>query len=377
MPERTDREIVFDFDIGIDTYQPSITSERLFLSQLSNISPRNNRLVTVEGVTTIQTLAGNLPIRSFPWYLNVSTNETRLYATTKDKVFYLDNSSENFVEITGIDFGVMDTPVSWVPWFDRVFITRLGQPLAYLRGSEFVTVDSSWQPNSGNTSARYIIDADNHLFMANLIEGINPALTRVRWSDLQDPENFTVSRGTEADFFDLETSDTEITGLSKQRGYIIIYTRNSIWRANYEGLPTIFNLTPVLNGVGNIFHYGVVREKQLDFFVGQDNFYMLDGFRLIPIGDPIWRFFEDELQGDFEFNDYMYSYLDEQNMECVWTYLRSDDSIHAVVYNYRENKWSDRGINNLTAAHISKNKPKVSSFIDDQTRNFRRFLLVG
>ena len=365
--ETTSKEIVFGLDKGMDVYSPAISSQTLGIASLQNVSPRNRRLVTREGLNPEQTL-GSTPIRAFPWYLNVNTNETRIYATSEDAVYYLDNDSNSFLAVPNGSLTGADTQVAFVPWYDRIYITKLGQPLMSLRDTRLEVIDSSWQRDSGNTSARYAIDADNHLYLANLTEGINSAPTRVRWSDLKNPENFEVSRATEADFFDLEASDTEITGLSKQRGYIIIYTRSSIWRAQYIGLPSIFSHIPIFNEIGNVFHNSVIRDRGRDFFIGEDNFYLLDGLNLTQIGDPIWKFFESDLGDDFEFNDYVYGYLDKQNMECIWIYRpEGSTTFSSVVYNYKERKWSVRDEVNITAVYASKYKPKVAGLMSDYT----------
>ena len=123
---------------------------------------------------------------------------------------------------------------------------------------------------------------------------------------------------------------------------IVIYKGTSLYYGVYQGPPVIWGFTVASNQIGAPTQEAVVSIGTAHVFLGNDNFYVYDGTRPQPIGDPVkeW-FFADRLpSADFVLR----SMHDQRNSLVYWFYVsvyspdgQTIDS--GIVYNYRANKW--------------------------------------
>ena len=327
-------EKTFPLNQSVDTYNPDITDQGLAFSRLKNIQPRLGRYMLPNGLELVQIL-GDEPIIAFAHYTQPVDKYSSLYAITLTSIYFFDFSTGEFDETpiyTG--FPEMDSPVMVVPWYDTVYVSKAQGKLIKLQANVAVEVENA-------PGARYGLSSNSHLMLAYLSDVTSEQPTTVRWSDLYLPESFEITSDSEADLFELEPSDEEITGLSYQRGVNILYTRNSIWLARYYPLPTGYKFEPLFTGIGNIYHGAQLRIKEVDIFIGEDNFYMIDGLQLTAIGDRIWEFFNSTIDKENS-NIVIRAILDTSRNEAYWIYPHVDGGTWSVVYNYKEDKWSDR-----------------------------------
>jgi hypothetical protein len=195
---------------------------------------------------------------------------------------------------------------------------------------------------ASNLSARYLINAENHLMFGNIKEGGGSTHfpRRLQWSDLNIPLTFTVSSASEGGSHNFEPGDQEITGLARGKGFTYVFMRNSIYACNYVGLPNIFEFDPIIRNFGNIFNYSVIESAGLVFFIGPDNFYQLDGTQLTPIGDAIWRYFK-ESHDSAGITTNVPGYRNSSRGEVFWAYQNSSTT-WLLIYNYKTGQWSWR-----------------------------------
>ena len=193
-------------------------------------------------------------------------------------------------------------------------------------------------------SAKYILVTKDRLFLGNLLIDGEDNPGSIMWSDINNPEDFEVTRSKEADIFNLGANANEVTGLAWTEGVVVTFTKNSIWRSDYEGHDDRFRTTVLTSNTGCIYHYSVVTVNEISYFIGKDNFYALDGLTLVPIGDPIWNWFNqvaettktDNIMGHYE--------LDQDAVS--WVFQRKDSgNFWCIKYSIRDKIWTTRVIN--------------------------------
>lgn len=334
------KESLFNLNIGVDTYRPDIVDGmNLAFKRLKNVQPEMQRLKTPQGLEELQDITDvTTPIRSFALYTVPTSLFSSLYALSNTSVFIFDFATSLFL-VSPIYTGFPNTedPYAKVAWLDAAYVTKRNSALVKLQAEVATEV-------AGAPSGRYMIIADSHLLLANITDsGDFPV--RLQWSDLYAPEDFVIGPSSEADYFELSPDDGEITGLSYQRGVTLAYTRTRIWTMRYiksvGDSPGRYQFDILFADVGNIYHNAQIRIKEVDYFIGADNIYKLDGFQLIEVGDPIWKFFQDTIT-NANFQNSVIAIHEPVRYEISWVYDHVDGYRWSIVYNYKEDKWSDR-----------------------------------
>lgn len=334
-------ETLFKINVGVDTYNADIAvGNSLQFKRLKNVQPFSGRLVTPAGLTLKQQLALLTPILGFVYYSEPISQTAHLFAVSTTKVYVFSFITGEFetAPVFNTLVNTLDIPC-WTAWLDSAYMSKRNAGLLKMQNRSVTVV-----PNA--PSGRYMIIADGHLMLLNTVSADGSSHpVRVQYSDLYEPEDWVVGPASEADAFELSPNDGEGTGLSYQRNMVMVYTRNRIWTARYtKGSEEVLGkfLFEVLYGsVGNVYHGALISVKEVDYFIGRDNFYSLDGSQLQEIGDPIWSFFKETLFNT-NFQKSVTALADLTKHEISWTYDHVDGYRWSVVFNYKENKWSDR-----------------------------------
>lgn len=317
---------------GVDTYNPPLTGTDFKFCRLKNLQPRRNRLATLNGLSLSSSIGATGGILAIGYYTEPTNLFSTIYAFSPTSVYSYDFAIPGFSS-TPIYSGFANDTERYVliPWYDKVFATKLGNTTCSLSGGTVT-------PYPTLPAGRYGVCANSHMMFANISTPGGKYPSRIQWSDLYNPTNFTIDTDSEADYFDLEESDGECTGLSYQRGNVLAYSREQVWLGTYASGK--FTFQPLYNGIGNVYHYANVRVKEIDFFISEDGIYLIDGLQLKSVGDPIWKFFEDDVVNDL--NSPVVGAVDSKNYEVFWTYTNKLGAKWQIVYNYKEDKWSDR-----------------------------------
>ena len=336
--------LLFRLNGGLDTYNPPLTSDELKFLTLDNLEPRLGRIVAAAGYELVQDigLTGTDAIVGFAYYTLPNFNFTCLYAFSKTSIFFYDFENEEF-DTTPIYTGFISSTDQYAifQWYDAMYVTKPTGPFVKIQYKTVTVISNA-------VFGKYGLIANSHVMVANVNDGSTNTSTRIRWSDLDAPESFQLDPNeSEADFFDLEPTNIQITGLSYQRGSPLAYSESAIWIGTYVGFPGGFTWQPLFNGLGNIFHYSVVRYKEVDYFISTDNIYSLNGFQPTAIGDDIWERFIEDVKVTGRTN--VYGYSDSRKDHVFWIYQRADDSYWSIVYNVKEGKWTERDPQDLTA----------------------------
>ena len=329
---------------GINVYDPEVVSDTLQFLELYNIDARLGRLITSKGYSLFQdlTLDEGEKVIGFGYYTLSNRQFTNFYCFTSKHIFWFDFEAGAFQDTPIYTFAVeCFTPPVILPWYDSMYVTNQRWPYVFIKHKTVTVVTSALK-------ARYGLVANSHVMLGNVSDASTKALARVKWSDIDAPEDFELNPNeSEADFFDLEPSSLQITGMSYQRGSPLIYSQNDLWAASYRGFPESFKFEPIIPGLGNIFHDAVIHNKDVDYFISADNIYELNGFQPTPIGDKIFKRFIDDVQITNDTS--VRGYLDSRKDQVFWVYLDNDDNLRSIVYNYKERRWTERDAQDLSA----------------------------
>ena len=353
------RELTFLTDKGIETQTPELTSVQFRLSDLENLVPIYARFRLLRAHLQYVAIPGET-VRALPFSFNIATKTLNFYAVTEGTVYRLEisGSDPSFNQIGTFPWTEQQV-VTWGSWDDAstglVYFTKWDTFLSKIESEGVTEITPTWTDKTGSRklSARYSLIIDNRLVIANIkLDDGRYFTRRLQWSDVGNPEDFEITSGKEGDLFDLESGNLEVTGLFNHRGYLTIFSRTSIWRAQYIGYPRIYRFEPVYTDFGNVYHQAAIGAKELVFFIGEDNFYVLDGFSPRPIGDAIWNYWKTESVNTTD--DEVIAFHDSFENEIMWKFIRRGQSdvpegdyrgaehFWLLVYNYKEGRWSTR-----------------------------------
>ncbi len=166
----------------------------------------------------------------------------------------------------------------------------------------------------------------------------------VQWSALNDYTNWTPSIATQAGSDSITASPGPITAGRRFGNTLVVYKKNSMFLGVNVGPPNIWEFSQIPGDAGAMSQESVVNvgtsENPKHIFIGENDFYIYDGSKPIPIGTNRVKetVFNQLLQSRY----YACATLhDRVNSRVYFYYPVSDSSLpdHCVVYNYRTDKW--------------------------------------
>lgn len=184
----------------------------------------------------------------------------------------------------------------------------------------------------------FVADTDDALF------GDSPD----RWwcSAIGDYEDWTPDIDTQCVSGRLTSAPGRINALKRLGDGIVAYKDRAIYLGSYVGAPEAWTFQEIPGDVGCLAQGGIVDVGAAHVLIGYDNFYLFDGSRPTPIGNPIKDWFFTNLYTDYA---YRIRTVHDRAASNVYFFYPSRSGAGAldkcVVYNYRINKW---GVNDIT-----------------------------
>ena len=185
----------------------------------------------------------------------------------------------------------------------------------------------------------------------------------VRWSDQEDPTNWTPEAINQAGSLRL-SGGTNIITAKQSRQEILVWTDTTLYSLQYVGAPIVWGAQSVGENISIVSKNAVVYANGMAFWMGYDKFYMYDG-RSQTLPCSVRKYIFDDL--DYTQYDQIFSGSNERFGE-VWRWYCSQGSKIVdkyVVFNYLENvwyygtmnrtAWFDNGISNSPIAATYKN----------------------
>ena len=186
------------------------------------------------------------------------------------------------------------------------------------------------------------VDSTNALKWHHCIEYANRAVLAneegvdrisLKWSKENDPTDWT---DTTAGSVSLQTSGSEITGLGKVGSYLVAFTPTSMlfgYRTGISTAPIAFQDENV--GIGAYAPSSIVHANGTVYFMGQQDFYMLQGTNAVPIGSAIREeLFPNESDDDLKIHKGIHNAPAHE----IWWF--KSHSQYAYVYDYLNGIWN-------------------------------------
>ena len=193
-----------------------------------------------------------------------------------------------------------------------------------------------------------ISGADRHLvcFGCNPLDEADQDLLMVRWSDQEDPFDWTPT-ATNTAGSQRVSSGSEIISAQKTRQEMLIWTDTSLHAMRFVGPPFTFGMSMLANNVSIIGPNAITTVGDKVFWMDRENFYVYTG-RVQTIPCTLLRYVFDNINLEQSFKCFAAS--NKMFDEVFWFYPSSDaDEIDRYVkYNFTENTW-DLGTLSRTA----------------------------
>lgn len=201
---------------------------------------------------------------------------------------------------------------------------------------------------------------------------VDPML--IRWSDQEDPYNWTPASTNQAGFLRLSRG-SEIVTATQSRQEVLVWTDASLYSLQYVGAPIVWGAQIVGENISIVGQNAVAYANGVSYWMGKDKFYKYDG-RSQTLNCDLRRYVFSDI------NTQQYAQVcagtNEGFNEIWWFYCSSGSDVidKYVVYNYLENvwyygnmartAWLDSGLRNFPlAATYSSNLVNHESGLDD------------
>jgi len=187
---------------------------------------------------------------------------------------------------------------------------------------------------AGAPIAKYITAVRDFVVAANISSGTYP--TRVQWSDINDPTDWTAGGASQSDYQDIPDGG-DITGITGGE-FGIVFLEKAIVRMSYIGSPLFFQFDTISRNIGCIEGGSIAQYGGISYFLSDDGFYSCDGQNVVGIGaEKVDRYFFNNANiGDI---DTISSAVDPERNLIIWNYTNVSGSRSLLIYNYETKKW--------------------------------------
>ncbi|NTB86857.1 hypothetical protein [Agrobacterium tumefaciens] len=225
-----------------------------------------------------------------------------------------------------------------IQYASSIIATNFSDNLQYVNmdtGNNFADLTSLVRGREITEHKGFVIIGNTH----DEFDGAQPS--RLRWSALNNPFDWTFSQASQADYQDLRNVGS-ITGLVSDSD-VWVFCTNAIVQMHYIGTPWLFECSTRVDGRGCTISSSLITIDGKSYFYGGDGWYVFAGGNIAPIGDgKIDRFFKED--ADSNFYHRMTVISDPKEPIVVWTYASKSatgglpDS--SLIYNYLTGEWS-------------------------------------
>lgn len=260
-------------------------------------------------------------------------NTRRIIAGTQDAIYEL-------------SAGVWDDVTRASPYTggaeSRWSITQFGDATLMANRTDVIqrSASGAFDDISGAPKAEIVFSVSSFVMALNVNDGTEKP-DGWHCCAVFDDTDWTESTTTQAASGRLVATAGPITAGAKLGEYAIAYKNRSMYLGQYVGAPVVWDWVQIPGGnAGCVGKDALCDVNGTHFFVGEDNFWLFDGTRPMPIGDGAVRFWF------LENSNPLYRYktiasFDRQN-NIVWVYYASTNSDtidSALVYHVLVKKW--------------------------------------
>jgi hypothetical protein len=275
---------------------------------------------------------------------DASENLTNVFATKVDNdVSVFAGGLTKLYKLDGADLSLDDVSKSGgYTGINRWQFVQFGNYALATNGSEkiqYYNVNSSTlfaDLAAAAPISKYITVVRDFVVGANIGAGTYPS--RVQWSDINDPTDWTAGGASQSDFQDIPDGG-DITGITGGE-FGIIFLEKAIVRMSYIGSPLFFQFDTISRNIGCIEGGSIAQYGGITYFLSDDGFYSCDGQNIIGIGsEKIDRYFYSNANiGDI---DSISAAVDPERNLVIWNYTTVSGARSLLIYNYETKKWCE------------------------------------
>lgn len=294
------------------------------------------------------------------------------FAFTPDDVYLLNRATGAFEDLNLLPFSGSNS-VRWqvAPMNDRLYCVNGVDEIQEFTPpnvlAELVETPVDYE-TSIPTTARYILNSVNHLMLAHTVEDGLDQPTRIRWSDIDDPTIWTPNiEVNEAGFKNIGEGGDPIFAITLGgEQQVRVYKSRSIHRLTYYGLPVIYAEDRIPTEDGLIAPYAIASVGNVDYFVGNRDFYVFDGPRPRPIGTHRVR---NTFYNDIDFGSGLSIFAFAHHLlPEIWFVYKSKGSTtfnKCLVYNWELEIWFTRNYFPMSAlgVYLEQNVQTIDDLI--------------
>jgi hypothetical protein len=224
-------------------------------------------------------------------------------------------------------------------------------------------------------SGRYVTTFFDHLVIgAPTFNGVHSP-HRTIWSDLYNFSQWIPNSDNEADGYthsEYERADDivkGVTGLAHFGEMLLIFTPSCIYAMEYTGLPRVVRVAPLIKDFGNGLPYASAELHNSVVWcdVHHGSFFAFRGQGPENIGQPIADYFFADVTNDSAWLRLTKAVVDRKHHEVMWLYCSKANTSggydKAVVYDYTNNAWSTRYVEDISAiGMLNKRAKAVNAF---------------
>jgi hypothetical protein len=184
--------------------------------------------------------------------------------------------------------------------------------------------------------AKYITAVRDFVVCANIGAGTNPS--RVQWSDINDPTDWTAGAASQSDSQDLPDGG-DITGITGGE-FGIVFLEKAIVRMSYIGSPLFFQFDTISRNVGCIEGGSIAQYGGVTYFLSDDGFYSCNGQQITGIGaEKVDRYFFNN--ANIADIDSISAAVDPERNLVIWDYTTVSGPRGLLIYNFETQKWCE------------------------------------
>lgn len=272
-------------------------------------------------------------------------NTTRFIAGLATKLYEISGAS--WVDVTravgGAYGATIDIQWSFAQFGNVTLAANKADTLQYSESSNFANITSG-------PKAKLVETVNQFVFVADMNGPTFSSEDQWQCCAIGDYTDWTPDTATQCVSGRLTSAPGRITALKRLGDAIVAYKDRSMFVGSYVGAPEAWTFQEIPGSVGTPAQGSVVDIGSAHIFMGYDNFYIFDGSRPTPIGNPIKDWFLTRLYTDYTFR--IKSVHDRKNSNVYFFYPSTSGAgtlDSCIVYNYRVNKW---GVDNRTVEAV-------------------------
>lgn len=200
---------------------------------------------------------------------------------------------------------------------------------------------SDWSNSGAPTIQNYLLVSDINRFVfafgPNDLGTVAQDPMLIRWSDQEDPFNWSPAATNQAGSLRLSRG-SEIITATQARQEVLVWTDAALYSLQYIGAPAVWGAQLVGETISIVSQNAVAYANGVAYWMGIDKFYKYDG-RTQTLNCDIRQYIFNDI--DVQQFSQIFAGVNEAFNEVWWFYC-SSDSVNIdkyAVYNYLENIW--------------------------------------